>query len=219
MSKKTPILLVAKSEFVRFATEAASNRGVYFELIGSTDDVAEVPAMVIELCPEVVLANEDIELELLHRAISQGCLGGQTRPKFIVMSENSTDFAYLTAFDVQADALISRSQKLEEIRRVLLETVAGEAFFLEADVRQIRERCRPFSARRILPMLDSVDREILQLVARGLSDKEISSQVFMAHQTVRNRVSRLLQNFAVRNRTELAVLCEKADLWPDGRAA
>jgi DNA-binding NarL/FixJ family response regulator len=219
MTRKASILLVVKSEFVRFAVESASDRGMYFELIGVIEKVADVPARIVELKPQVVLVDEDVELEVVYDAISQGCLGGDERPKFVVMSEHLTDFVYLTAFDVKADALISRSQKLEEIRRVLVDAVAGKTFFAEADVRQIQERCRPFSVRYILPMLDSADREILQLVTQGLSDKEISSEVFMAHQTVRNRVSRLLQNFAVRNRTELAVLCEKAHLWPDGHAA
>jgi DNA-binding NarL/FixJ family response regulator len=219
MSSKIPILLVAKSDFVRLATEVICGRDLYFEVIGAIDTVAQLFEKISELNPDVVLANEDVDLDKVHDVILHGCDGGLKRPKVIAMSENLTDFAYLTALDGKADALISRSQNLNEIRRVLLETVAGEKFFTEADERHIRQRCRPFSVRYIVPMLDPTDREILQLVARGLSDKEISSEVFMAHQTVRNRVSRLLHNFAVRNRTELAVLCERARLWPDGRAA
>jgi DNA-binding NarL/FixJ family response regulator len=64
--------------------------------------------------------------------------------------------------------------------------------------------------RERLTNIQELDRQILALVVEGKSDKEIAAMVFMAHQTVRNHVSRLLASFGVRNRTELAVKCQKA---------
>ena len=53
---------------------------------------------------------------------------------------------------------------------------------------------------------DSVDEQIAELVALGLGDKDIAAQVFISHQTVRNRISRILGDSDLRNRTQLAVL-------------
>lgn len=52
---------------------------------------------------------------------------------------------------------------------------------------------------------DNTDHRIVGLLAMGLSDKEIASAVFLSCQTVRNRISRMLQDSGARNRTQLAV--------------
>lgn len=57
-----------------------------------------------------------------------------------------------------------------------------------------------------LVMADDVDRQIVSLIAAGLSDREIAELVFLSCQTVRNRVSRLLDRCGARNRTQLALL-------------
>ena len=54
---------------------------------------------------------------------------------------------------------------------------------------------------------DQIDRRILAYVTMGLSDRDISAKIFLSPQTVRNRVSRLLNRFGVHNRTQLAMMC------------
>ena len=53
---------------------------------------------------------------------------------------------------------------------------------------------------------DRIDREIVRLISRGFADREIAECVFLSPQTIRNRVSRLLERSGARNRTHLAVL-------------
>ena len=53
---------------------------------------------------------------------------------------------------------------------------------------------------------DEVDDQIMDGIAEGLSDVEIAGAIHYAVQSVRNRVSRILQDSGVRNRTELAVM-------------
>jgi DNA-binding NarL/FixJ family response regulator len=52
---------------------------------------------------------------------------------------------------------------------------------------------------------DAVDERIVNLVAEGLSDKQIGTAIGFSAQTVRNRISRMLNDSGLRNRTELAV--------------
>lgn len=58
---------------------------------------------------------------------------------------------------------------------------------------------------RIIATMDTVDERIVNLVAEGLSDKQIGSALGLSPQTIRNRVSRMLNDSGLRNRTELAV--------------
>lgn len=61
-----------------------------------------------------------------------------------------------------------------------------------------------FDSRAIVTQ-DAVDERIVNLVAEGLSDKQIGAAIGFSAQTVRNRISRMLNDSGLRNRTELAV--------------
>lgn len=54
---------------------------------------------------------------------------------------------------------------------------------------------------------DQTDSRILAFVTMGLSDREIGAKVFLSSQTVRNRVSKMLERSHLANRTQLAVAC------------
>jgi DNA-binding NarL/FixJ family response regulator len=109
-----------------------------------------------------------------------------------------------------ADAYIAFDQKIEVVRSTIIQLLSGEPFWNERDVEAARARCGSCVVKLKLMDLEQIDRQILKLVTEGLSDKEIAASVFLAHQTVRNHVSALLAMFKVRNRTELAILYQKA---------
>ena len=56
------------------------------------------------------------------------------------------------------------------------------------------------------PYHDNVDREIVAMISSGLTDDEISRGVYLSCQTVRNRISRMLERSGARNRTQLATM-------------
>lgn len=54
---------------------------------------------------------------------------------------------------------------------------------------------------------DDIDRRIAAYITMGMSDRDIGAKVFLSSQTVRNRVSRMLERSQLRNRTQLAMAC------------
>ena len=62
---------------------------------------------------------------------------------------------------------------------------------------------------------DATDRRILSLIAQGKFDKEISSELHLSLQTIRNRISRILNEVGARNRTHLALLITKSSCHED----
>lgn len=59
------------------------------------------------------------------------------------------------------------------------------------------------------------EREVLELVARGLTDREIGTRLFISHRTVERHVSNLLAKLDVRRRTELTALAHRLDVLSD----
>lgn len=58
----------------------------------------------------------------------------------------------------------------------------------------------------LIPFRDDTDGDIVRLITAGLSNTEIAERVFLSVQTVRNRISRLLEASGARNRTHLAAM-------------
>ncbi|MEZ5611411.1 MAG: response regulator transcription factor, partial [Rhodocyclaceae bacterium] len=57
-----------------------------------------------------------------------------------------------------------------------------------------------------LDRLTGKEEQILQLIAQGMSNRQISAKVFLAEGTVKNYVSRIMEKLHARTRTELAVM-------------
>ena len=68
----------------------------------------------------------------------------------------------------------------------------------------------------LIQQLDPTGRDILSLLASGLSNREIADRVYLSYQTVRNRVSLLLELTGAANRTQLALMmCSRCPNCPD----
>ena len=59
---------------------------------------------------------------------------------------------------------------------------------------------------RFTSILNDGDREIISLIAEGLTNHEIADRVHLSHQTVRNRITRIFDATGASNRTQLAVM-------------
>lgn len=108
------------------------------------------------------------------------------------------------AVDHELDVVIDFSRGLEEAAKLT-----------EEKYRLFRNGMRDLSHHRCMSPLPSevgihvtndVDREIVALVALGRCDREIAEVINYSHQTVRNRVSKILQTTGARNRTHLATI-------------
>ena len=120
--------------------------------------------------------------------------------------------AWPSGAELGADALLARTQSWNAIYATIVQLDGNKSFFTQSEVAQVRARYSN-SLESKLNTLDQSDREILRLLAQGKSDKEIAATVYMANQTVRNRISRLFKSFDKRNRTELAVFLQQSGLY------
>ncbi|MBQ9898817.1 MAG: response regulator transcription factor [Ruminococcus sp.] len=97
-------------------------------------------------------------------------------------------------------------QDFESIAPALEAVMRGQSVFGEKIVTKLPELMKQreeydFEAHGI----NAKEREIMELVARGLSNKEIAGELFLGEGTVRNYLSTLLEKLALRDRTQLAV--------------
>jgi len=109
------------------------------------------------------------------------------------------------AFDV-----IDKQSSTKEIAARLRTAVAGRRMLDDFTRRAAKERLVD-KGLLTFKELGATDREILSLIAQGMTDKQISQRVFLSAQTVRNRISRLLGLLGRDNRTQLALMVTEMD--------
>lgn len=111
----------------------------------------------------------------------------------------------LGAFDV-----IDKSTPTKEIVARVRSAVGGRRILDDFARRAAKERLAE-NGLLVYRELGATDREILSLIAQGMTDKQISQRVYLSAQTVRNRISRLLGLLGRDNRTQLALMVTALD--------
>jgi DNA-binding NarL/FixJ family response regulator len=101
-----------------------------------------------------------------------------------------------------------------ELVQILRSVNAGESYVppgLAASL--LLEMHEPKPERGASGLIDELttrEREILELLAGGMSNKEIGAQLFLSEKTVKHYMTNILQKLQVRNRVEAALLAQKA---------
>ncbi|MER6996322.1 response regulator transcription factor [Streptomyces sp. NPDC000410] len=149
----------------------------------------------------------------------------------------STRVLILTMFDLDdyvyaalragASGFLLKDTPPGELLAALRVIAAGEALLAPAVTRRLITEfaSRPESSRRLGRALDGVtgrEREVLTLVARGLSNTEIAERLYLGVATVKTHVSHLLSKLGARDRAQLVIcayesgLVEAARPWAPG---
>jgi DNA-binding NarL/FixJ family response regulator len=99
---------------------------------------------------------------------------------------------------------------------------SGDALLSPGVTRRLVEefalRTRPAAAVRGVAELTSREREVVSLVAAGLSNEEIAARIYVSHSTVKTHVARAMAKIGARDRAQLVVAAFEAGLVRPGWA-
>ncbi|MBQ1339226.1 MAG: response regulator transcription factor [Ruminococcus sp.] len=174
----------------------------------TVSDMGSSGSDAIEICrrnmPEVLLM--DIRMEGMN-GIEAGeqILSEHPDAKILYLTTFSDDEYIVKALSMGAKGYILK-QDFEGIAPAIEAVMRGQSVFGDKIIDRIPELLNKkpeydFNAHGI----SEKEREIMELVAEGLSNKEISTKLFLSEGTVRNYISSLLDKLALRDRTQLAV--------------
>lgn len=154
--------------------------------------------------PDVVLTTDALVTAVVM-ALPQ--LDNEVLPphKRVVVTGRATPTLLVVAAQTGFDDVVEADQPSEAVATQLRELVEGRRDLRAHPIWRMLDYPTDMTRLEVV-MADEVDRQIVGLVAAGLSDREIADLVYLSCQTVRNRVSRLLDRCGARNRTQLALL-------------
>lgn len=132
--------------------------------------------------------------------------------KLVTLVDEEGDESLVQSFDLGASAVIGKERPVRELHKTVLDVAASRRSIDPKDAEEARKRISERSEHSLF-RLNETDRKMLELLTRGYTDRQIASEVFLSLQTVRNRMSRLLQSFHLDNRTQLALHVDRLGIF------
>jgi DNA-binding NarL/FixJ family response regulator len=182
-------------------------------VVGQAADASAAVGVVRDELPDVVLLDVTMPgggIEAARR-IAVACPA--TRIVMLTVSEHEDDL--LAAMKAGARGYVLKGVSASELLGVVRSVNAGEVYVAPSLAwGLLREMSGPRPADP-LAELSSRERQVLELVAAGLSNQEIGLRLGLAEKTIKHYMTNILTKLQVRSRVEAALLAARVGLGPE----
>lgn len=187
------------------------------EVVGEAQDGEQALEAVVRLSPELVVMDLQMPglggIETTRRVVAAA-----PHVRVLVLTMFEDDNSVFAALRAGAHGYVLKGSGQEQLARAIRAVAEGESIFSPAvATRVIASFARRADSRHALafPELTEREREVLDLIARGMSNPEITSRLVLSPKTVRNHVSNILAKLQARDRSSAIVRAREAGLGLD----
>ncbi|MFL6197987.1 MAG: response regulator [Thermoanaerobaculia bacterium] len=170
---------------------------------GEAGDGEQAVAEARRLRPRVVLM--DLKLPGLDGvAATRAILAEQPATAVVALTGSDVEDEVLAAVEAGALGYLAKTSPRDDFLEAIRRVAQGDAWLPAHLTRRLLTRLKPRPAPELEP-LTGREREVLELLARGWSNRRISQELAIAEITVRTHVSHILGKLGVSNRVEAAL--------------
>jgi DNA-binding NarL/FixJ family response regulator len=204
-----------------FAAVLAAQPGLL--VVGQAADGAQAVHQARQLRPDVVLM--DVRMPVMDGLqAARQILSAPPGPRVLMLTTFDLDDYVYAALRAGASGFLLKDATAAELVHAVRVVAAGDALLapsvtrrLIADFARQPRLGAPFP--QALGALTQRETEVLGLIARGLSNTEISENLFIAEQTTKTHVGRILAKLGLRDRAQAVVLAYESGLVTPGAGA
>jgi two-component system, NarL family, response regulator LiaR len=205
------ILVVDDHAVVREGLRAFLELQEEFEVVGEAGDGAEAVELAERLRPDVVLM--DLVMPGLDGVGAMQRLRERLpSSRVIVLTSFAEDDRLLPAIKAGAAGYLFKNAQPSELARAVRAAHAGEALLDPAVAARLVDAIAQAPGTEPSEQLTPREREVLELIGRGLSNKLIARELEIAEKTVKAHVGHLLAKLGVTDRTQAALYAVRAGI-------
>jgi len=216
------LLIADDHELMRGGLRAMLDAQEDMEVVGEAADGAEAVEQALRLRPDVVIM--DIRMPRLDgiEATRRLAAHGAGAPKVLVLTTFDLDEYVWEALRAGAGGFMLKDAPPRQLAEGVRTVAAGESLLAPAITRRLVERFvrvpPPGGAAQRARFAELTEREleVLELVARGLSNGEVAGVLFLSEATVKTHVTRILAKLGLRDRVQAVVLAYESGLVEPG---
>jgi DNA-binding NarL/FixJ family response regulator len=220
----TSVLLCDDQALVRVGLRKIMEAEDDLEVVGEAGDGEDAVTEAIRLRPDVVLM--DIRMPVLDGIeATRRIVNGRPATRVMMLTTFGLDGYVYDALHVGASGFMLKDAPPEEIVAGVRIVANGDALLAPAITRAVIEEFAKRSPSTTVPRpptpaleaLTSREREVLELLARGLSNPEICEQLVVSEATTKTHVARILQKLGLRDRIQAVIYAYETGLIEAGR--
>ncbi len=214
----TTVVLADDQEMIRVGLKVMlETRGI--EVVGEAGDGREAIALVRRHRPEVVLM--DVRMPVLDGIAATEAIVAEALPTQVpVVTTYDLDELVYRALRAGAAGFMLKSTPADRIANGVELVAAGESLLSPTVTRRLIEqyvsRPPPGGAAPLLHRLTEREREVLRLVAQGLSNAQIAESLVVSLPTVKTHVNRIFAKLHLENRVQAVVRAYECGLVVPG---
>ena len=185
------------------------------EVVAEASNGREAVTMAERFNPAVVLM--DIRMPVLDGIeATRRIVGAQPATRVLILTTFGLDEYVYEALRAGASGFVLKDDPAEQLISAVRTVAEGNALLSPAVtmrvIRQFTRIARPAQPKG-LGELTEREREILRLIATGLSNAEIGRELYISETTVKTHVTHILQKLGLRDRVQAVVLAYQAGLF------
>lgn len=171
-------------------------------IVGETDNGLDALTLVKEVNPELVILDIGIPkidgLEVISRIVSF-----DMPLKILILTGQSAALFAMRCMQAGASGFVCKQGGLAELVSAVNAVVAGYNYFPSTAIRQNRRVGGQLDDQELMQRLSDREMAVLQYLANGYSNKEISDQMYISNKTVSTYKTRLLLKLNARSLVDL----------------
>ncbi|HEY0454080.1 response regulator transcription factor [Actinophytocola sp.] len=213
------VVLVDDQELMRVGFRMVLGAQEDMEIVGEAGNGKEAVELAGALRPDVVLM--DVRMPVLDGVEATKLITEQGFAKVLVMTTFDLDEYALSALRNGASGFLLKDTPSVQLVSALRSVASGDAVVSPSVTRRLLDRFLGAAGGELrdasmLDVLTEREREVLLLMAQGLSNTEIARRLFLSEATVKTHVGRVLSKLDLRDRVQAVVLAYETGLVRPG---
>jgi DNA-binding NarL/FixJ family response regulator len=220
VSDRVRVMLVDDDDLRRAGLRSVLSSDETIEVVGEAGDGHEAVDRIRKLRPDLVLM--DIRMpDLDGISATREVLAATPDVRVVVLTTFEQDDYIFDALSAGASGFLLKRTQPEELIAAIHTVAAGDSLLSPSVTRRVIDRMAgqptPVETSRRLDELTPREREVLELMARGLSNREIAERFVIEESTVKTHVKRILMKLRLRDRVQAVIFAYENGLTRPGR--